>query len=286
MIKLAVNGDYQVTSDTNLSNAALPYVRFIEFKKRGEGVGGGFNGRAPNRVIIDLGDRDYRAVPLPDNFDPDRMTIKSIQLVDTNDLIKPVNFEQSENLRVWNAVQPETPQQSIQGSGDLGGATLQFEIEDFFKNAIPAIKKCGVNVIGRPANMAYVEMSLHKDDAQNEEYIRAIDALAYDFSEQHMAKHGGVFGINVQVKSLEETGTGYQPQNTFEGKLVQPDHPEHAAAGRNPVKVESRPGISAQNVAAVKPFTEGSSSGEKILRPGQTDEPYGSVGPHDEEAAK
>jgi hypothetical protein len=272
-----------IVNDSDLPPAHMPNVTNVEFKLRGEGVGKGLNGLAPNRAIINFAG-NYRAIPLPDGFDADN--VNEIQLMDNNDEIPAISFLRDEkNLRVWNAQQPiRSPRQVYKDEmkGDSGGSELQFWVEKKFLSQFPQITKVGVNILGNPAYLASCEVILHKDE-MTDDFLKALDTFAYDIAEEVTSKYGKPFGVNVDFKSLE--GETLVPQKRPMGDLSMSAHPEHAGAGRLPVHDDSvGPGSTPQEHAAVKSFPtsmteEGQTS--EILKPGQNSEPYGGKGPND-----
>lgn len=271
-------------NDADLPPAHLTNVNFVEFKLRGEGVGNGLSGLAPNRAIIDFAG-NYRVIPLPNGFDADN--VKEVHLMDNNDQFPAISFLRDEkNLRVWNAQKPsDYPSVHAQrgATGDRGGTELQFWVEEKFLTQFPQITKVGVNILGTPAYLASCEIVLHQDE-MTDEFLKALDTFAYDIAEEVTKKYGKPFGVNVEFKSLE--GETLVPKKGPLTDLVQSAHPEHAAAGRLPVRDPNvGVGSTPQSIAAVSSFPpamseEGQTSEQ--LKPGQNSEPYGGKGPQDE----
>ena len=265
MLKLEIRNNKKgqpplMYSDTNLADNTLKEVRFATVKSRGQGLHKGFKGRAGNRIIIDWGVRNWRAVVLPDEYDV--TGIQSLSIVDSKNQQPPLLFVKDKvDPNRWNAVQT-APEESIVGPDRV------YAVEKDFREKFDYLGGIGVNDLGYIlAVRIQVPSDYDTDENKNE-----ITNLAYDLKEKYETPVAVEFDV---IGAL-----GPSRGVLLEGKLGMSNHPEHAMAGRQqiePMNVGSHPDPT--TVAGIKPFTEGGEA--KGLKPGQTGEPYGSYGPQD-----
>lgn len=270
MLKLQLtNGQGSSQHDTNIKPDRIHTIQGCEFVKRGEGVGGGFKGRAANRVTIGLGDRDWRNVILPDSYDFE--SIESVMILDSTGVMNTLLFQKSTD-RIWLAQQPDlmdVPGASVPGY--QGAPPRTFEVRRAFKNALDFIGEVGVNDLGFLLNCE-VQLPQNHDTTKNRDKI-------YNLAE----KLGKEIGTPVAAEIVLTGAGAVQKQVVGEGHLGAHPHADRAMAGRQQIMpVGYAPGAGPREVAAIQPFS-GEGSGEASLQPGQNEQPYGSLGPKDQE---
>jgi len=259
-----------LSSDTDVPKVMLPRVKSIQFFPSG-----GFNNRAPAYFAIDMGTNPkqnnqpvYRIIPLPDTFNPAR--VRSIQMVDTDGQIKPLEFSVVSNdlKNPWLAQQPEV----INTSGTKP-TPIQFHIEKSFKDNFMWIVKLGVNVVG---SLAYVDVHANQQDL-TEDNLAQLQGYLMDLGQEIEEKYGKpAFAIDVTPHSITQAGPTEKQHSTFTNHLVDSQTPEHAGAGSTPVRVdESRQGLDANAVAARAPFNEQLDNGQDQTPIGANPQTYG-----------
>lgn len=273
MIRLHVtnvrNGaNFPLEADTNVSPVDLSLVRFVEFKARNSGLGQGFKGRAPNRAVIDMGERQWRTVVFSDDYDMD--SVSEVTLVDSKKENPPIHFvrDPKDPLR-WNA---QHPQARTKAQATTGYSRV-YEVKEDFHKKFNYIGGVGVNDL---KHVLAVTVEIPEDQDTNDNRNAILDFAEGKLTE----KYGTVVAVNFSVTARSGIPDNKQPVGA--GHLGMTDTPHEALAGRQPIKPVGVPNnpISAAALQPVSPGWEGEGN-EGVLQPGQTGEPYGSTGPQD-----
>lgn len=276
MIKLqlinVVDGRERViNADSDVAESNLRHITHIQLKRRGEGVGHGFKGRAPNRAVVYWGDRQWNSVVLPDDYNMD--SLKSMTLFDSKKQLDPVTFTPKAGKPLkWEAQQQTTQFQTGTVQAAQSGSTRVYEIEEAFKTHFDWIGGVGVNDLGH-ALAVTIEVPADANTTDNQNAL-------YEFGDKLSEQYGTTVAVNFTL--IGARGTGVK-QVLGEGHVGETPFPQHAMAGRQPIQPVGA-GVSSPTgpVVGVNPYTPGwQEGGEKTLQPGQTEEPYGSLGPQD-----
>jgi len=274
MIKLQLTNERgQSQHDTNLTPEQVGQVKFMELKKRHEGVGGGFKGRAPNRCTIWLSTTVFKNVVLHDNYSFE--SISEMQLVDSTGQIPVLTFVKSDmNPREWVAQQPHmviggNTQTTVPGY--QSAPVRAFEVrKKLIEEMGDLIGEVGVNDL-KHLLLVEVQVPVNNDngDLRNQVFDLA-DKLAEEMGTR----------INVSFQPIGAT-TVMKPV-VGEGHLGEHPQQDRAMAGRQQVAAVGYPtGTGPTDAMALQPVGSGT-PGETPLKPGQNEQTYGSKGPQDQ----
>jgi hypothetical protein len=266
MLKLHLTHEQMGPSqhDTNIAPDKCSAVKAIEFKKRGEGVGGGFKGRSPNKATIWMGDKDWRNIVLPDDYNVDN--VQEVVISDSQGIMPALKFvKSSQNPRMWDAQQPEAALGN-QVPGYQGAPSRTFAVRRALKNAFDYLGEVGVNDLGYLLNCEIMLPTSHDNEGNRNNIL--------DLADQLKAEMGTPVSINFVV-----TGQGQlHGEVVGEGHLGAHPHADRAMAGRQQIAPINYPsGTGPVQATALQTVPAGGES----LKPGQNEQSYGSDGPQD-----
>jgi len=254
---------HPLVSDTNIPPEALRKVTYVSVKGRGTGVGS-FNGRAPQRAVIDMGSNSkgqdiWKSVPLPDGYDIDSIT--QVEIVDTQNQLPVLQFKKDhQKPNTWHAQHPDYI------TGDSGVQSEKaLQVRQLYKERFDYLGGVGVNDLGNRL-VVTLQVPTNYNTAENQ-------TAWLDYAETLQEQYG-----NVDLEVSEVGNTTDTKKHLMEGNLGESNLPGEILAGRHPlepVNVGSNP--TPISAAGIRPFDrEGQSGG-----PGHNAQDYGAGGPLD-----
>lgn len=187
MLKLQLTHEQKGLSnhDTNISPSKIGSVKSVQFVKRGEGVGGGFKGRSPNKATIWMGEKDWRNIMLPDDYNVEK--VHEMVMTDSQGIEPELKFVKStENPRVWIAQGNLSDLMMVTSSAP----SRTFEVKKAFQ-ALDFIGDVGVNDLKYLLNCE-IQLPVNHDNDDNRKAI-------YDLGDQLSKSMGTPVAANITV---------------------------------------------------------------------------------------
>jgi len=252
-----------IVSDSNIPTNEVDQVRFIKLNPRGDGVGNGFKGRAPNRAVIDMGDKKWRTIVFSDDFDLDQVT--GFELYDSTKQSPPLTFKQdTKNSMVFY------PDHEARKSNVTTGQERWATLVTDFQQKFAYLGGVGVNDRGHALTVT-VEIPADENTRQNRESLETYaKAEAKRFNSD----------IDLVFKPVGARVPNREP--LMAGHLGSPEHPSIAIAGVQQISPQDVGNPNPVKDAGIRPYEATEEGSEKPLQPGQTFETYGSEGPQDQ----